>query len=154
MPLNKDACHTLLMCPLHCYCSLHIDPTLLHIKVKQNNNLQLLLTILFPHMWEQPICPSNAMCMQHMPRHSCLDIRQLWQYICFIWTHCSHHCHHKHWYTYTPNYWHMPLNIYACHIRHVCPPALVTTITAHTIHIKITWCACMGKVCQCVACKK
>ena len=92
--------------PLHCYCSLHIDPTLLHIQlhiqVKQNNQ-QLLFTMLLPHVSQQ-ICPSNATYMQHMPISSCVDIRQLCQYINLIWTHCNQHCHHNHWYTYILHY--------------------------------------------------
>ena len=40
-------------------------------------------------------------------------------------THCNQHCHHKHQYTYNSDYWQMPLYIYACHIKHVCPTALV-----------------------------
>ena len=48
--------------PLHCYCSLHTNPTFLHISMKKINNLQHLFTTLLQNMCQQQICPSNATC--------------------------------------------------------------------------------------------
>ena len=40
MPLHKYACHIVHMCSTALHCTLHIDPTILYIGVK-NNKLQL-----------------------------------------------------------------------------------------------------------------
>ena len=80
-------------CLSHCTSKrLHIDPNLLHIQVKQNNKLQLYLSR-YKHM-----CASNkyASQMPHMPITSCAGIRQLWQYIYLICSHCNDQCDHDH----------------------------------------------------------
>ena len=51
--------------------------------------------------------------MTHIQSSSCEDMKQVYQYICLIWTHGSQQCDqntsmHKLYY-----YWHMPLNKYA-----------------------------------------
>ena len=74
----------------------------------------------------------------HMQATSCIDIRQLCQYIYRICTCSNEHCDHKHCYTYTLRYWHIPLDKYACHIANACPTALLLEstyrphITTHT----------------------
>ena len=48
---------------LHCYCSLHIDPTLLHIQIKNNNNKTRNYYPYLPHychIWTNKKCPSNV----------------------------------------------------------------------------------------------
>ena len=86
-------------------------------------------------MYHQQICLSNA---TYMSITSYADIRQLCQYICLISTQCNQQCDQKHRYTYISHYWNMPLNIYVCHITHVCTTSLVlysicrSNITAYT----------------------
>ena len=60
-------------------------------------------------------------------------------YIYLIWTHCNQHCHRKHWYTYISHHWHMSLNIYACHIRQVCPTTLAVGLYVDptVLHIQV-----------------
>ena len=50
------------------------------------------------------------------------------------WTHCSQQCDREHQHTYISHYWHMPLNIYACHMVHVCPIALLL-LSKHRLHM-------------------
>ena len=45
------------------------------------------------HMFWQQICPLNASYMPHMPICSCLDIRELCQYIYLMRTQCNQHYH-------------------------------------------------------------
>ena len=71
------------------------------------------------------MCPQNATYMPHIQISTCVDIRQLCHYIYLLCTHCNQLWHHKHCYTYISHYWHMPLNIYSCHIRHVFSTVLV-----------------------------
>ena len=66
--------------------------------------------------------------------NSCADIREIYQYIYLILTHCNQQCDQRHWYTCIPCYWHMPLNEYASHIAHICPTALVPH-SAHRLNI-------------------
>ena len=75
--------------------------------------------------------------IQYLP---CVDMRQLCQYICLIWTHCNLQCDKKHCCTYILHYCSyalIPLNKYVCHITHTCPTALLlqqpctTHITAY-----------------------
>ena len=53
---NKYASILHMYVPLHQYCFLHVDPTLLYIWLKPKK----LLTISKPFMCQQEICPSNA----------------------------------------------------------------------------------------------
>ena len=64
---------------LQCYCTLHIDPTLHYIQVK-NNTLQLFLPCYNHIFGNNKYAPQ----MPHMPITLCAHMRQLCQYIYFI----------------------------------------------------------------------
>ena len=97
------------------------------------------LSLGWPEKWMQRAKPSQyhwcmaffktnnkyASQMPHMPISAYADMRQLCQCIYLILTQCNHQCDYKYWYTYISHYWHMPLNMYACHIAYVCPTALL-----------------------------
>ena len=126
---------TLYICvPLNCYSSLHIHPTLVHIEVKQNNELQLYLSC-YKH-----ICANN----KYAPQMPC---------ICYI-------CHLLHvyiWNNYISiynsyelnamNYVTMTTGMHIFHITGICPwknmPAtLHTCVPLHfccSLHIDPTF---------------
>ena len=63
MFLNEYTFHIVHVCQLHVYCTLHIDPTLLHILVKKQQNTSLTyygIAIYVPATNMPPIC--------HMPK--------------------------------------------------------------------------------------
>ena len=57
-----------------------------------------------------------------------MHMTQLFQYKYLIWTCYNEHCDQKCWYTYISQYWHLPLNNYACLIVHM---SQCTTIVVH-----------------------
>ena len=82
------------------------------------------------------ICPSNVTYKPYMPITSHTHIRQLCQYICFIWVKCDQwQCDQEHWYTYISHYWHISQNKYACQFVTICSPALLLYFHADpTLH--------------------
>ena len=62
--------------PLHFYCSLHIDLTLLHTINVKINELQHIFTIILQSMCMQLICPSNATKMSYVQNTHCASMRR------------------------------------------------------------------------------
>ena len=62
-----------------------------HTSQKKKKHNKLLLP-----MCQQQIYPSNAIYTPLMATGSCVDIRQLYQYIYLIWTQYNQQCDHKH----------------------------------------------------------
>ena len=110
-----------LLVPLHSYCRLHIDPTLLYIWGKKQQNCNSYLPC-YCHLYAKN---KYAPQMPHMPFSSCADTRELYQNICLIWPHCNQQCDNEHWYTWISHCWHMPLYMYAFHITQICFTALI-----------------------------
>ena len=81
LPLHKYACDIVHVS--------HYTATVLHIYwayKKKLSKLKLLSTMIFPCMYQQQICPSEATYIPYMKISSCVDIRQLFQYIYPKWT--------------------------------------------------------------------
>ena len=72
---NKPATLTIYIL-LYFYCSLLIDPTLLHTSVK-NKKMQHLLTKLLQNMCQTEICPSNVICMPYALIMQCASIGEV-----------------------------------------------------------------------------
>ena len=112
------------VCLPHCIYMSHCTTIVVYIYTphtsNNNNKLQLLITMILPHMCQHQICPSNATYISQMKISSYAGLRQRCQYIGFIHSQCNQQCDYNYWYTYISHYWHMPLNKDACHTSYVC----------------------------------
>ena len=100
--------------------SRHIDGTFLHVYAT-TQPLQYLCLLLWPCLCQTLLCLSNAKYMAYMQITSCVDMRQLCQYICLIKTYCNQQCDKDHWYAYQSHYWHMLLKNMSTTV-HKCVP--------------------------------
>ena len=67
MLLSKYTCHMNIYDPLHCYCSLHTNPTLLQTSNKKTTNCKIyLLFHPLPYMHQQEICPPKTTYRPHI----------------------------------------------------------------------------------------
>ena len=75
------------ICLLHCtymsHCTNTVSHVTAHISLK-DNKLHHVIAMLLLYMCQQQICPSNVTYMSHMPITSCVDIRQICQYMYLI----------------------------------------------------------------------
>ena len=105
--------------PLHLYCSVLADPTLLHIQLKTATN-----------------CNFHLPCYDYVPidmlikYHTCQVLHvHIWYNYAHIYTlyelDANNNMDQEHWYTYISHYWHMPWNKYACHTAHICPTSFL-----------------------------
>ena len=82
--------------PLHFYCILHIEPILLHILIKRQQ-IHLLLTMVWPYMYQQQMCSWNATSMLHTNVFN-MHLRGKYANICHIWS-CSHQWYNQNYCT-------------------------------------------------------
>ena len=123
---SKQLCLLHQTCMPHCTCNVVYILTVHYLPItKKNNKVQFLFIMTYLYMCQQQVCSLKATCMPHMPITSCVYMRQLCPYMFLIWAHCNQQCYHKHWYWYMSHHWHMPLNKYTCHIKHVCPTTYI-----------------------------
>ena len=73
--------------PLHLYCSLHRDPTLLHTSIKINKLPPLFIYHKLKNMCQQQISPWNATWKPYAKITWCTSMGQVCQYMCHTWTH-------------------------------------------------------------------
>ena len=81
--------------PQHFYCSLHIDPILLHKSIRKQYTAPLIYHNT-PKKCQQQLCPSNTKSMSNAQIIKYVPIGEVFKYMCHIWR-CFHQwCNQNH----------------------------------------------------------
>ena len=116
MPMNKKACHNTHV-PLHCYCSLHINPTLLQMSIRKQQTVifiscHIVIYVLAKNKSTKSILPDMHILVGFT------NVYATYEVTCY-------YNHHTYFANYNAPYCHIPINKWGCQITHLYCTALL-----------------------------